>query len=300
METITYHNLKYFLETANFPTSFTRCQRKQLESQSKFYIIKNNLLYKQDRRKQKTHQLLKVIQKHEVEPILYLMHNHPIGAHLGTDKMFGKIQDKYYWPHMYKHIKNYVQTCDTCQKRGKYRIPGPLQPIPVEAPFHRIGIDFVGPLPTTTQQNKYIIVATDYMTKWPEAKAVPKADAKNTVDFIYEDIICRHGCPTYLQSDRGTHFNNELVKILTQKFEIQHLLSTPYHPQTNGLVERFNRTLCESLAKLTDQGKDWDIFIPSVLFAYRTAKQSTTKFTPFYLTYGREAKFPNFDIDDPL
>jgi len=180
---------------------------------------------------------LKVIQKHEVEPILYLMHNHPIGVYLGTDKMFEKIRDKYFWPQMYQHIKNYVQTCDTCQKRGKYQTLRPLQPIPVEVPFHRIGIDFVGPLPIIAQQNKYIIVATDYMTKWLEAKAVPKADAKNTVDFIYEDIICRHGCPSFLLSDRGTHFNNELVKTLTQKFEIKHLLSTPYYPQTNGLVE---------------------------------------------------------------
>ena len=136
MDIITYHNLKYFLETANFPTDFSRNQKKQLESQSKFYTIKNDQLYKQDRRKQKTHQILKVIQKHEVEPILYLMHNYPIRVHLGTDKMFEKIRDKYFWPQMYQHIKNYVQTCDTCQKRGKYRTPRPLQPIPVEAPFH--------------------------------------------------------------------------------------------------------------------------------------------------------------------
>jgi len=76
------------------------------------------------------------------------------------------------------------------------------------------------------------------------------------------------------------------------KFEIKHLLSTPYHPQTNGLVERFNKTLCESIAKVTKNLQEWDSAINSVLFAYRTAKNSTTKFTPFYLTYGREARLP--------
>ena len=198
MDLVNYQNIKNFLETANFPSNFSREQRKKLESQSKFYIIKNNQLYKHDRRKQKSYPLLKVIQKHEVESILYLLHNHPIGAHLGTDKMFEKIRSRYFWPQIYQHIKHYVQTCDSCQKRGKYRTPGPLKPIPVETPFYQIGIDFVGPLPVTSRQNKYIIVATDYMTKWPEAKAVPKADAQTTVNFIYEEIICRHGCPYYL------------------------------------------------------------------------------------------------------
>lgn len=79
---------------------------------------------------------------------------------------------------------------------------------------------------------------------------------------------------------------------LLQKFSIRHYLSTPYHPQTNGLVERFNRTLCESLAKIVTDVQDWDQHIASVLFAYRTAQQSTTKLTPFYLTYGREARLP--------
>ena len=102
-------------------------------------------------------------------------------------------------------------------------------------------------------------------------------------------------------SDRGTHFRNQLVDNLIQKFRGKHLYSTPYHPQTNGLVERFNRTLCESLAKL-DNIAEWDLHIPSVLFAYRTAVQSSTKVTPFYLAYGREARLPiSFDnLDEVL
>ena len=292
MDRTHYQHLKHYLETAQTPDSFSSIQKTKLVSKSNYYIIVNDQLYKRDRRNKKN--LLRVIQQHEVEPILYLMHNHPIGAHLGTDKMFNKIRDKYYWPQMFEHIKNYVQSCDDCQKRGKYHTPGPLKPIPVEALFHRIGIDYVGPLPETIRKNKFIIVATDYLTKWPEAKAVPTANAQEAANFIYEDIICRHGCPVYLLSDRGRHFLNELVHTLTQRFQIKHLLSTPYHPQTNGLVERFNRTLCESLAKLVTKDQEWDTLIPSVLFAYRTAKQATTKFTPFYLTYGREAEFPIF------
>ena len=181
MDSIHYQHLKHYLETAQTPENFSPIQKTKLISKSNYYIVVNNQLYKRDRRNKKN--LLRVIQQHEVEPILYLMHNHPIGAHLGTDKMFDKIRNNYYWPQMFEHIKHYVQSCDDCQKRGKYRTPGPLKPIPVEAPFHRIGIDYVGPLPETTKKNKFIIVATDYLTKWPEAKAVPAANAQRSSQF---------------------------------------------------------------------------------------------------------------------
>jgi hypothetical protein len=166
----------------------------------------------------------------------------------------------------------------------------------VHSPFYQIGIDFVGPLPKTEQGNKYIIVAMDYFTKWPEARPVPVATAEETEKFIYEEIICRHGCPQIILSDRGSHFNNQVIEKLLKRFQIKHLFSTPYHPQTNGLVERFNRTLCESLAKLVEQTMEWDLYVAPVLFAYRTSKQSTIKVPPFYLTYGRDATLP---MDDP-
>jgi len=186
------------------------------------------------------------------------------------------------------------------KKRGKYRQHGPLHPIKVEAPFDKIGIDFVGPLPTTTQGNKYIIIAMDYMTKYPETKAVPLANAQQTAIFVYEDIICRHGYPNFLLSDRGTHFNNILIESLMQKFQIKYLLTTPYHLQTNRLVERFNRTLCESLAKLSNEDTEWDKLIPSVLFSYRSSKHATTRFTPSFLAYGQELKLPISDSQEVL
>ena len=99
-------------------------------------------------------------------------------------------------------------------------------------------------------------------------------------------------------SDGGSHFNNQMIAQLLDNFQITHNFSTPYHPQTNGLVERFNRTLCESLAKLSINTNEWDKYISPVLFAYRTSKQSTTKITPFYLTYGREAKLPIDDLSE--
>ncbi|GBB95550.1 hypothetical protein RclHR1_02560010 [Rhizophagus clarus] len=91
-----------------------------------------------------------------------------------------------------------------------------------------------------------------------------------------------------------------MVEKLLEKFGIKHVFSTPYHPQTNGLVERFNRTLCESLSKLVIQTNEWDRYIAPVLFAYQTSKHSTTKISPFYLVNGREAKLPVDNLSDNL
>jgi transposase InsO family protein len=146
----------------------------------------------------------------------------------------------------------------------------------------------VRPLPITETGNKYIIVAIDYFTKWVEVKVVKVDNAEEVATFIYEEIICRHGCPQKILSDRGTHFNNNMINELMKKFEIKHIFSTSYHPKTNGLVERFNKTLCESLAKLK-KDQNWDRKITPVLFAYRNKRQELTKIKPFYLTYGREA-----------
>ncbi len=169
-----------------------------------------------------------------------MMHNDPISGHFATDAMFNKIKTRYYWPQFYNDIKQYVESCDSCQRRERSKNNNLLHPIPVHSPFYQIGIDFVGPLPRTQREKKYIIVAMDYLTKWLEARAVSEATAEAASQFVYEQIICQHSCPQIILSDRGTHFNNNMMKKLMEKFKINHLLFTPYHPQTNGLVERFN------------------------------------------------------------
>ena len=291
MDTQHYHNLLNYISNSIFPLDFSEAQKKQLVNQSKHYLVKNNLLFKKDRNN--PNNLVKVVQKYEMDPVLYMFHNDPTAAHASKDRMMDKMKKRFFWPQMFQDISTYVESCDACQRRGKSKRQEPLHPIPVGAPFYQIGIDYVGPLNITSQGNKYIIVAMDYMTKWPEAKPVKEATAQETVTFIYESIICRHGCPGKILTDRGTHFNNQLLKGLLKKFEITHLMSTPYHPQTNGLVERFNRTLIEALARTaTNHLNDWDKFIAPVLFAYRTSAHSTTKISPFFLVYGREAKLP--------
>lgn len=297
MNSLFYSHLYNYLESQQYPENSNHKQKQQLRKQAAQYCIENGLLFKIDRNNPE--KLYRVIRPEELSSVLYMFHNDPTSGHFATEAMFNKIRSRYYWPQYYEDIRKYVQSCDACQRRGRSKANNLLHPIPVHSPFYQIGIDIVGPLPRTQRGKRYIVTAMDYLTKWPEAKALSEANAKQVADFIYEQIICQHGCPQIILSDRGTHFNNELITKLMKKFKINHLLSTPYHPQTNGLVERFNRTICESLAKLSLTNNDWDLYIAPTLFAYRTTKHSTTKIEPFFMVYGRSARLPMDSLEEP-
>ncbi|CAG8574150.1 9705_t:CDS:2 [Gigaspora rosea] len=122
---------------------------------------------------------------------------------------------------MYEDIKNYVQTCDICQHRGHEVRRQDLQPLEAKYPFYKIGINIKEPLPVTKQGNKYIIVAMNYLTKWPEARAVFDIKAITIAKFIYKEIICRYRTPTIILTDRGTNFMSDIIKnyVITFKNE---------------------------------------------------------------------------------
>ncbi len=160
--------------------------------------------------------------------------------------------------------------------------------IPLTDIFERWGVDIVGPLPITREENRYIVVAMDYFSRWPKARLLKAANADTVATFLYEEIICRFGVSRTLQSDRGTHFVNEVIQRLTKRFKIKYSLSSSYHPQSNRLVKRFNKMLYEEIAKLAEEVNQWDKFIQPVLFAYRTKELKISKQSPYMLVYGRE------------
>jgi hypothetical protein len=116
MESNNYRNLISFL-TNKLNYIKDSPLYKDLQKQAKHFIIKNNLLYKIDKRNKGN--LIRVLQKYELDPVLYNFHNDPLAAHFATDNMFEKMRDRYYWPQMYKDIRNYVRSYDSCQWRGK-------------------------------------------------------------------------------------------------------------------------------------------------------------------------------------
>ena len=137
------------------------------------------------------------------------------------------------------------------------------------------------------------MVATEYLTKWAEAKAVKTNTAEHAATFMYDNIISKFEVPKILVSDRGTHFLNSLLEEMTDKFQIDHRKTTPYHPQTNGQTEWVDGILVSILRKtVLDSKRDWDVKLSAALWAHQTIYKGTTKATHFSLVYGLEATLP--------
>ncbi|GFU21959.1 transposon Tf2-8 polyprotein [Trichonephila clavipes] len=198
---------------------------------------------------------LPVIPKHLRADILRHFHDAPTAGHLGFAKTYDRIRKRFYWPGMYRNVVRYVMHCRECQRRKSVpqRPPGRLVPIPPAiAPFHRIGIDLLGRFPKSAHGNKWIIVCTDYSTRYAITKALPTAEVDEIAKFLLEEIVLRHGAPRVIITDRGAVFRSRLVSSLVDLCNIDHRFTTAYHPQTNGLTERFNKTLADMLSMYVD------------------------------------------------
>ncbi|KAM7289119.1 DDE-type integrase/transposase/recombinase [Ixodes scapularis] len=226
------------------------------------------------------------------EEIFQACHDDPTSGHLGYSRTLARIREKYYWPKLPKTVHLYTRSCHECQRRKKppTRPAGLLQPIaPPTAPFQQIGMDLLGPFPPSTSGNRWIIVATDYLTRYAETKALPSGTAVEVAKFFIESIVLRHGAPEVLITDRGSSFMAQLTQEILRLSHTSHRRTTAYHPQTNGLTERLNKTIADMISMYVDvEHKTWDEVLPYVTFAYNTAVQETTGVTPFQLVHGRK------------
>ena len=222
-------------------------------------------------------------------------HSGKFSGHFAERRVYNLLNRRYWWKGMHADVKRHCRSCLTCATRkgtGRAFKP-PLQPIPVGGPFHRVGVDVLQ-LPLTESGNQYVVVFLDYLTKWVEAFAVPDQSATTIAKLLVEEIFCRHGAPEHLLSDRGANFLSSLIQDVCKYLDIKKVNTSGYHPQTDGLVERFNSTLINMLSKCAEKnGKDWDKQLPYVLFAYRATIQESTKESPFYLLYGRDPRLPS-------
>ncbi|CAF4980388.1 unnamed protein product, partial [Rotaria sp. Silwood1] len=264
----------------------------------KNYMIKDNLLMRR-----LNPPVPYVPQSDLPRTILQTYHDTPAnGAHFGRDKTIYKIKQRYFWPLMYKDINNYVKSCITCAQYNpsRQKTPGKLRPIkPPEGVWQLVSMDFHGPInPPSRRGNKYIICLTDILSKFVVAKAVRDNTAQTVAKFLKEEIISKFGTPRCILTDNGTHFTSTLMNELIKQIGSTHLYTTPYHPQSNGQIERYNSTMDAKIAALSNiQKTDWDDQLPFVTFNYNTSIHSSTKQVPFEMMYGRTPILP-FDYQE--
>lgn len=270
---------------------FRKAKEKEpgVEQVNSEYILQNDILYRQQG------SVLQLVVPQKVRnAILTLGHSIPWAGHLGKHKTTARIKHHFYWPGLSKDVAQFCKSCPQCQITSA-KIPhrAPLQPLPViGTPFERLGMDIVGPVERSKAGNRYMLVVTDYATKYPEVFPLKSIKAK-PIAFCLVQFFARVGFPREILTDQGTNFMSTLLKQVYQLLGIRSLRTSPYHPQTDGLTERFNQTLKQMLRKfVNDSGNDWDQWLPYLLFAYREVPQASTGFSPFELLYGYEVRGP--------
>uniref|UniRef100_A0A9J8CRS1 Gypsy retrotransposon integrase-like protein 1 n=1 Tax=Cyprinus carpio carpio TaxID=630221 RepID=A0A9J8CRS1_CYPCA len=221
-----------------------------------------------------------------------LAHSRPMAGHLGVQNTIQRIRDRFHWPGLDTEVKRFCQACPTCQRMSpRTPPPSPLISLPIiEVPFKWIGMDLVGPLPKSAQGQEHILVIVDYATRYPEAIPLWKATAKAIAQELF--LLCsRVGIPAEILTDQGTPFMSRLMVDLCRLLKVKQLRTMIYHPQTDGLVERFNQTLKQMLRCVAAEDRwDWDQMLPYVLFGIREVPQTSTGFTSFELLFGRQPR----------
>ena len=216
---------------------------------------------------------------------------------MGYEKTLAAVQRHYWWPGITAYVRQYVQSCTSCQlnKSTNRTEPGRLRPLPIpDAPFSSVGMDFTTGLPPTRSGHDCILVFVCRLTKMVHFVPTTTTVSGRATAALYRDHVFKlHGLATELVSDRGTQFNNAFMHRLTRLLGTKQSLSTAFHPQTDGQTERVNRVLEEMLRHFTSPRQDdWDEYLALAEFAVNNAKHSSSGQSPFYLVYGRNPRTP--------
>lgn len=228
--------------------------------------------------------------------VLSLAHDHPWSGHLGITKTYNRVLKHFFWPGLKSDVVQYCRTCHVCQVVGKPNQvipPAPLCPIPVTGePFDRVIVDCVGPLPKTKAGNQFLLAIMCASTRFPEAVPLRKITAPVITKALVK-FFSLFGLPKVVQTDQGTNFKSKLFAQALKSLDVKHITSSPYHPESQGALERFHQTMKSMLRKhCIDSQKDWDDGVPLVLFAAREAVQESLGFSPAELVFGREVRGP--------
>ncbi len=226
-------------------------------------------------------------------PLATPMTAHDKCSHVGVRGMGKLLNAKFTWPGMSKDVIQYVKSCDVCLRvnaAGNKAAKMVERPI-ISVPFDSIAIDIVGPLPKAKGGVKFLLTYICMATRWPEAAPMRTCSAHEVTSCLV-DIVSRMGIPMRVLSDRGSVFMGQVMANICDMLGIDRIATSPYRPQSNGVVERLHGTLKPMLAKAVESGVDWASFLPLALFAIRQVPNRDVGYSPHQLVYGRNVLGP--------
>lgn len=213
-------------------------------------------------------------------------------SHPGIRTTKKLMSDRYFWEGLNKDVSSWVKSCARCQRSKVLRhTVSDLGQFQAVDRFQHVHIDIVGPLPYSSDGYRYCVTIIDRFTKWAEAIPIKDITASTIAKVFYENWVVRFGCPEKLTSDQGTQFESHLFKELMIMMGINKLRTSPYHPQSNGTVERWHRSLKAALMARMNS-TSWVDELPTVLFGLRAATRVDTGVSAAELIYGTTIRLP--------
>ena len=281
--------VKNFLANAHRPTDMSDRDFKKFVRFASGFFVAEGRLYRKNK-----------LGHHQVIPTATARYElvrqaHDEMGHKGTYTVWTRLSERFWWPHMDRHIKWFVQTCHQCQTRSfrKQHIPPIVaEPAPL---FKKAYVDTM--LMPKAGGYRYIVQARCSLTSWPEWKALKQENGKTIGEFLFQEVLCRWGGLAEIVTDNGGPFVNAL-EYLSEKYHIRHIKISAYNSQANGPVERRHRDVREALMKTANGNEDkWPTVAHTVFWAERITIAASTGHSPYYMAHGVEPLLP-FDISE--
>ena len=267
-------------------------QATKIAAHESQFTLADGVLYFIDHRH--GNQIRVVVPRQLREKLLQEVHRGTSSGHFSARKVYNALLRHWWWSGMYADVLAFCKRCPNCATvtcAGRQHRP-PLRPIPVTRPFQKIGVDIMD-LPCTERGNKHVVVFQDMLTEWPMVFPVPDQKTERIVRLLCEEIVPMLGVPEALLSDRGANLLSHLMLDVCSLLGIEKMNTTSYHPECDGMIERFNRTLKTMLRKRAAwYGVQWDNHLAALLWAYRNTPHDSTGEKPSFLLFGWDCRSP--------
>ena len=279
-----------FLEKDELPADPVKAKKLALQG-TQFVIIDGVVYFTEDKKGSRKRA---VVPSHLQLQMMKESHGGSLAGHFTGRHLYNMLACHWWWERMFSDVVEYCRSCTSCAIASGSGRPSKLTlaPIPVQRPFQIIGVD-VMELPVTKRGNRYAIVFQDMFSKWPMVYPAPDQKSLRLVKLLVEEIVPVFGVPEALLSDRGTNLLSHLMLDVCRLLGMKELNTTAYHPQCDGMVERFNRTLKSMIRKhVAVLGAQWDQYLSGLLWAYRNTPHNSTGEKPSFLLFGMDCQSP--------